>query len=126
MGLEGEAFAALMEENRRKYEDKWEVRLPRPKAAAEQARALAAKARDAASASDIAEALRLLRDAIARDPGCADHYNDLGAVLWQVGRHEQAHAFFLQALERDPAHEAARANATATAQSLHPPEPPTV
>lgn len=116
MGLEGEAFGALMEENRQKYEEKWQVRLPRPKPAAEQARALATEAHTAFGTGDAPRALRLLRDAIARDPDCADHYNDLGAFLWQLGRQDQACAFFRQALERDPAHEAARANIEAAAQ----------
>lgn len=118
MGLEGEAFDALMEENRRKYEAKWQVKMPRPAPPSELARSLSKRAHAALAIGDAREAMRLFREAIACAPQCAEYYNDLGAVLWQLDQRDTAYAFFLHALERDPTHAAAYANAGEAARAL--------
>jgi tetratricopeptide (TPR) repeat protein len=110
MGLEGDAFQALMDENRTKYEEKWSLKLPRT-SPEDEARRLNRTARQALASGDLNEAMQLLRDAIQRCPDMADNYNDLGVVLWQAEKAELAYAMFQQALMRDRGYEEALDNA---------------
>ncbi len=118
MGLTGERFDRLLDENRRKYMEKWEVFVPGADAGARRAARLNDEAQRALADGDAAQALRLLRSAIEACPTEARHYNDLGVVLWQAGKHELACELFRQALAQDPQYPDALENARAAAEHL--------
>ncbi len=118
MGLEGTSFDQLLAENRRRYEEKWDVHVPIPAAPEKRAQRLNAQARQALAAGNPLEAVRLLRAAVEEQPDNAQHLNDLGVALWQAGKAELAHACFLQALKIDAGNTEARDNAAAVAEHL--------
>lgn len=118
MGLEGAAFTELMAENRQRYMDKWKVRLPDPPSAENRAKRLNDRARAALAEGDTGEAMRLLKAAVETCPEAPGNYNDLGALLWRLGKEDAAYGLFLEALRRDPAHAEARTNAAEAAAAL--------
>ncbi len=118
MGLEGASFDQLLTENRRRYEEKWDVHVPAPTAPEKRAQRLNAQARQALAAGNPLEAVRLLRAAVEAHPGDAQQYNDLGVALWRAGKAELARECFLQALKVDAGHAEARDNAAAVAEYL--------
>lgn len=118
MGLEGVPFERLLEENRRKYMEKWDVHVPEALSGARRAAHLNEEARHALENGDPGQAMRLLRAAIEACPDEARHYNDLGSILWQANKHELAYELFVQALKQDPACEEARRNARSAAEGL--------
>ncbi|MBI2424139.1 MAG: glycosyltransferase [Candidatus Hydrogenedentes bacterium] len=93
MGLEGAAYNALLEENRQKYEAKWDLTLPRPGATNNRARALREEATLHLRQGRPQDALRFLKQAIEADPGCAASYRDLAAVLEDLGQAALAQQF---------------------------------
>lgn len=118
MGLDGERYREVLEQNRVRYEEKWGIKLPKDVSPRRLAHRLNECAREALAAGDTAEAVRMLRGAIHAAPGDARNYNDLGFALWQDGKQEQALECFLMALEKDPNDADARANATDAAAAL--------
>jgi hypothetical protein len=76
MGLEGAAFDALLDENKRRYEAKWDVYLPERQSPELHAAALNARAQEALAAGKQDEAVGLLRAAVEAYPEGAVHYND--------------------------------------------------
>ena len=118
MGIEGKAFEALLDENRNRYEEKWEVHLPKPKSSESYADELNARAQVALALGKQEEAIGLLRKAIEECPDAAIHYNDLGAVLWAMEKYQVAYNFFRQALQQDQGFREAQDNARLTAEKL--------
>ncbi len=118
MGLEGAAFNQLLDENRRRYMEKWDVQVPAPPSPARRAEQLNARAHEALAHGRAPEAVRLLRAAIEADPSAAANYNDLGAVLWRRQQSEVAYGFFLEALKRDASYTPAIENAESAAMHL--------
>lgn len=110
MGLTGDAFEQLLAENRRRFEEKWGVHVPNPPAAQRRAQRLNEQARQALADGNPLEAIRLLRAAIEIRPEEAQHYNDLGVILWQTGRIGLARQCFQQALQCNPEYTEARDN----------------
>ena len=102
MGLQGARFDALLDENRRVFEDKWPDALANRAEPIEKSRTLNQDARNAFNEGDITGALRLLKEAIETCPLLEANYNDLGAVLWQIGKHENAYENFARALRLNP------------------------
>lgn len=118
MGIEGEKFDALMAENRARYAEKWDVYLPAPGTGEGLAARCNAQAREALARGEKAEAVRLLKEAVAAAPEEARHYNDLGVVLWQAGSAEVAYKCFQEALRRAPDDPEVRENLRAAAAHL--------
>ncbi|MFP4501440.1 MAG: glycosyltransferase [Candidatus Hydrogenedentota bacterium] len=118
MGYEGARFQALMEENQRRYDDKWRVKLPEHIPPEVLAGRLNERARQALAEGNLEEAQRCLRAALYARPEEAQLYNDLGSVLWQSGQRDAAFAFFLEALRREPDHADARENVHDAAEVL--------
>ena len=98
MGLTGDRFEALMDENRQRYMDKWDVFLPKPKASKSASEALNLKAREALAAGDAGAAMRLLREAAAAHPADARNFRDLALLLRDLGKMEMAYQCLVQAL----------------------------
>jgi len=122
MGLEGAAFNQLLDENRRRYVQKWDVQIPAPPSPTRRAEQLNARAQEALAHGRAADAVRLLRAAIEADPSAPEHYNDLGAVLWRLQQPEVAYGFFLEALKRDTSYTPAIENAESAATHLGKPD----
>lgn len=120
MGIVDGAWDALLQGNQARFEEKWRVRPEERHDGVQMARALCRKARAAAGAGELVDALRILRDAVAAAPWYEETHNDLGAVLWQLGEGERACRQFRRALECNPGHEAARANLRDAAAALGP------
>ena len=97
MGLTGAAYDALLEQNRRRYEEKWAQRLPRGPDARRRAQALAAQARAALNQHDSAGALRLFRAAVEADPAQPAIYRELAALLSTLGEEAMAQRLLAQA-----------------------------
>lgn len=110
MDLVGDRWQDLMARNRERFLSKWAA--PHVVTEEDRARAfeLGRKAREAIEDGHTATALRMLRDAIAKDPTSPDHFNDLGVLLWQVGERERALEQFRRALRLAPDFEEARRN----------------
>ncbi|NIA13843.1 MAG: glycosyltransferase [Nitrospiraceae bacterium] len=98
MGLTGERFEALMEENRLRYMEKWDVFLPKPKPSESESEALNLKAREALAAGDAGVAMRFLREAVAKHPTDARNFRDLALLLRDLGKGEMAYQCLVQAL----------------------------
>lgn len=110
MGLHGEAYAKLMEENRRKYMEKWNVFLPEPgRGAGAQAAALRQEAELALQRGELNAALTLYRKAVATDPHTAENFFGLAEALLHGGHLRLGFDTYLAGLKLAPAHhEAAR------------------
>lgn len=121
MGLEGAAFNQLLEENRRRYMQKWDVQVPAP-SPARRAEQLNGRAQEALGHGRTQEAVQLLRAAIEADPSAPANYNDLGAVLWKLQQPEVAYGLFLEALKRDGSYAPAIENAESAATRLGKPD----
>jgi GT2 family glycosyltransferase len=103
MGLEGPAYNALLEENRRKYMDKWDVFVPSAAGLSRsRAAALTRDGADALARGDAATALRRYREAIAMDPANPAHYFGLGAILAQMGHSQLAAEAYTSGLKHAP------------------------
>ncbi len=118
MGLKGEAFKAIMAENRRRYREKWAINLPEPESPEARAARLHERAKEAMKQGDLARATRFLRQAVETCPEVARYHNDLGAVVWEAGQYELALELFKQALVRDPDYAEALGNARDAAAFL--------
>ncbi|HNR32156.1 MAG TPA: glycosyltransferase [Candidatus Hydrogenedentes bacterium] len=118
MGIVEEDWRALMDENRRRFEAKWDLKPGERIDAVQQALEVNRRACAALEAGDVAGALRLFKDAIALAPHEARHYNDLGVALWQAGDAARAYDHFTRALRRDPHYAEARENLRHAAEAL--------
>ncbi len=118
MGLVDEAWQSLIEKNEAVFREKWESPPEDRTAVLQQSRQLNRAAGDAVRRGDLGEAVRLYRQAIEVAPEYELNYNDLGVVLWELGRREQAYENFVRTLRLNTRHEDARANLLAAASEL--------
>jgi GT2 family glycosyltransferase len=118
MGYIGSSYDLLLEENRRRYHEKWNLRAPVAQSGEARAQQLSMQAREAFETGRLPQAMRLLREAIGLAPGEACHYNDLGVVVWRLGKAEMAYNLFIRALRHDREYEEARENAEHVADEL--------
>jgi len=79
---------------------------------------LRAHARGLVEENDLVDALELLTDAARTAPADPLVFNDVGAVLWAAGRHEEAFRNFRRATEIDPGLTDAAANLLDAAKAL--------
>jgi glycosyltransferase involved in cell wall biosynthesis len=114
MDLVGERWQELIDKNRQRFVEKWS-----PERAVEEAAALGEQAREALEGGLFAEALRLLRDALRRNPRSASLFNDLGVVLWRMREKTRALEQFRRALQLDPENEEARRHLEDGERELH-------
>ena len=110
MDITGEKWRALIEENEKKFSEKWEARPEERVDAAQESLHLNQRARDAFAQGNAPEAIRLFTEAVERFPWLDRNYNDLGVVMWQAGEHARAVALVRRALDLNPASEDAVAN----------------
>ena len=118
MGIVDVAWGALIKNNAQVFQDKWDAEPAERSDAIQQSRQLNKAAQAAARRGEYAESLRLLRDAIVMAPTYDLNYNDLGAVLWEVGEHERAYEAFRHALELNAESHDARENLEDAAKAL--------
>lgn len=118
MGVTGPEWDGLLERNREKFFAKWDIKPQRRADAVQESQELNAAARAALDKGDVSEALKLLRDALAACPVLEVNYNDLGAVLWDLGQQEAAFEQFKRALQLNPSYQEARDNLQAAAEAL--------
>lgn len=118
MGMQGEAFGALLHENRERFARKWDLHLPEPPSPRARSRQLNAQAHEALDEGRFQQAVRLLKDAIAACPEDPMNYNDLAVVLHRMGQTALAHDCLTQALRTDPSCQAARDNLRVIAEAL--------
>lgn len=110
MGIVGDRWDELMAANQRSFVRKWNIEPPERTEAVQESQQLNARAREALKDGHIREALELLRQAIEVCPWWEVNFNDLGVILWQMDRHEDAYNQFLRAIRLNTAFEDARAN----------------
>jgi len=118
MGIVGDRWSALMTENQRHFARKWDVTPPGRKDAVQESQQLNAHARDALEAGNLQEALTLLGKAIGVCPWWEVNFNDLGVILWQLGRHDEAYTQFVRAVRLNAAFNDARENLMHAAAAL--------
>lgn len=105
MGLHGEAYTRLMNENRQKYMDKWKVYLPEPgRGASGQAAALRQEADLALQRGEVNAALSLYRDAVTADPRSAENFFRLADALHHAGHLRIAFDAYVAGLKLAPGH----------------------
>lgn len=123
MGLHGERYNALIDENEKVFRAKWGLENRDSSHMEQVAAKLAVQGRQAADAGSTADALRLYTEAISLCPVYDPAYNDLGVLLWNMGRHERAYEYFARATRLNPQNEDAAANLRDAAQTLGKPTP---
>ncbi len=103
MGVHNEALRALLDENGERFREKWKTSPEFDRAAArDTALSLNRDARGALETGDLKAGISLLAKAIRTSPELAENYNDLGAVLWEMGERRRATALFERALALNP------------------------
>jgi glycosyltransferase involved in cell wall biosynthesis len=110
MDITGEKWRALLDENEKTFQAKWNARPEERVDAAQESLQLNQQARNALENSDTRGAIRLLTEAIARFPWLDRNYNDLGVVLWQVGEQARAISLLRRAVALNPSNEDAAEN----------------
>jgi glycosyltransferase involved in cell wall biosynthesis len=116
MGIVSEKFYGLLATNEKQFREKW-TQQETPEARAEST-SLNAQARTAACSGDLGTALRLLARAIKISPSQAANHNDLGAVLWGLGRRDKAFDCFVQAVRMNADYTEARDNLREAGEAL--------
>jgi Flp pilus assembly protein TadD len=120
MGVHGDAWNELLESNGRLFREKWKAD---PELDRSAARALSlelnAAGRDALAEGEVAGALKSLLEAVHQCPELAENYNDLGAVLWEIGETRRAVAMFRRALALNPQYAEAQENLDAAGASMN-------
>ena len=115
MGVTNDAWRTLMDANEQRFRKKWNLVPPdRSDDAflqdAEASRRLNDEARHAADRGDLAQSIRLYKEAIETAPFLETNYNDLGATLWRMGKRAPAFDYFARAVRMNPAYPEARDN----------------
>lgn len=118
MGIVGDQWDQLMTANQRSFVRKWGLEPPERKEAIQESQRLNARARKALESGAIHEALAFFRQAIEVCPWWEVNFNDLGVMLWQLDRHEDAYNQFLRAIRLNAALEDARVNLLQAAKVL--------
>lgn len=119
LGICGESWDELLEENSRRFQAKWNTEPSEDRARQwQQAHELNRQARQTLDGGDLTGAARLFMDAIGACPQMETNFNDLGAVLWQLGERERAYDQFVKAIMINPAFGDARKNLRDAAKVL--------
>ncbi|MBI4556758.1 MAG: glycosyltransferase [Candidatus Hydrogenedentes bacterium] len=118
MGITGERWQALMQENQAKFAQKWQAQTPERHDAVQHSLQLNTGARALAEAGRTAEALGVLKEAIEVCPTLEQNYNDLGAILWTLGERERAMEQFMRAIRLNPDYKEAKDNLREAADAL--------
>jgi GT2 family glycosyltransferase len=120
LGMEftGDRWSKLLVQNRQRFLDKWNIRPLSRADAAQESERLNKRAREAVEAGDVTAAIRLLKEAIEAFPLLESNFNDLGAILWQLGERNRAYDNFLRALRLRPDYAEARDNLRHAARAL--------
>ncbi|NIA14061.1 MAG: glycosyltransferase [Nitrospiraceae bacterium] len=118
MGITDDAWQALLQDNERRFHEKWRVKPADRSDAAQEARRLNRQARGLLAKGEQAAALRLLKQSMETFPLLEANYNDLGAVLWKMGRREEAYDYFVRAVKLSSGSSEARENLRDAAQAL--------
>jgi cellulose synthase/poly-beta-1,6-N-acetylglucosamine synthase-like glycosyltransferase len=119
MGITDDAWRTLIETNEALFAEKWRARPEERNDAVQQARQLLKQAAQAMEAGEPATALARCAEAAKTAPAFDQVYNDLGAVLWALGRQEEAVKQFERALRLNPGSEEARQNYRDACAVLH-------
>ncbi len=118
MGVVGDQWSALMTENQRHFARKWDLEPSGRRDAVQESQQLNAHAREALESGHLQEALEFLGKAIAVCPSWDVNFNDLGVILWQLGRHDEAYTQFVRAVRLNAAFNDARENLRQAAEVL--------
>ena len=110
MGITGQSWDNLVEQNQRLFEDKWSLDPDSLAQAREASLALNREACMAHQKGDLLAAVRLLKQAVEADPNFDTNYNDLGVVLWEMNEQQAAYQQFVRAFQLNPSHLEARDN----------------
>jgi len=110
MGLDTEAWNTLITHNQGVFEEKWQAAAAIAPEALARSQALNQQASAASARGDQVAAIALLKEAIGAAPAWEVNYNDLGAMLWEMGDAPSALRYFEEALRRNPHYTAAREN----------------
>ncbi len=110
MGITDAAWRDLIDTNEDLFRRKWNAAPPDRTSAEADSRQLNATAKRAFEAGNLKQAVRLYSKAIETFPLLDTNYNDLGAVLWNMGEHERARHYFECAIRLNPANTEAREN----------------
>lgn len=123
MGIHGDAYNDLIDRNEDLFREKWGLDHDGSSHTEQIAARFTATGRERAKAGATAEALRAYREAIATCPIYDPAYNDLGVLLWELGRRERAHECFARAVQLNPDNVDAIANLRDAAHALGKPLP---
>lgn len=123
MGIQGESYNALIDRNEGIFRTKWGLTAVASSHAEQIAARLTVAAREAANAGAVADALRAYTEAIATCPVYDPAYNDLGALLWNIGQRDRAYDCFERAVRLNPQNADAVANLLDAAKTLGKPVP---
>jgi glycosyltransferase involved in cell wall biosynthesis len=118
MGITDEKWRALIADNEQRFRRKWNLVPPDRCQVAQRSKQLNEAARRAAESGNLTEALRLYKEAMEVFPLLETNYNDLGAILWQMGQREPAFEYFVRAVRLNPAYTEARDNLREAGQAL--------
>jgi len=110
MGITDEKQRTLLAKNQQRFIEKWQISDGDRLEAIEKARQLNRDARAALEGSDTAKAIRILTEAVKIYPHVEVNHNDLGAVLWDLGKHERAYDCFRRAVRLNPLYAEAKEN----------------
>lgn len=118
MGVTGADWRALIDANAARFAGKWQAKPEERSDAVQESRRLNHAGREAFARREPTEAVRLFTQGIETCPQFEPNYNDLGAVLWEMGAPAEAFDQFVRALRINPAYAEARDNLRAAAQAL--------
>ena len=118
MGVTDEKWRALVDENQRRFEAKWQVAAAERCDAAQESKRLNREAEAARAHDDSVAALRLLKDAIETFPLLESNFNDLGVLLLEMDQPDRAFDQFVRALKINPGHAEAQAHLRGLADAL--------
>ena len=118
MGIADDKWRGLVEENEKRFFQKWNVAPEERCDAAQEAKRLNTQAKQAVEQGDLTQAVRLLKQAIEAFPLLEVNYNDLGVVLWRMGDRDRAFGYFARAVRLNPAYAEARDNLRDAAETL--------
>ena len=118
MGITDEAWQTLLHDNENRFHEKWQVKPADRSDAAQEARRLNAAARKLIAEGQQTQALQMLKQSMETFPLLEANYNDLGAVLWGMGRREEAFDYFVRAVKLGSDSSEARKNLRDAAEAL--------
>jgi GT2 family glycosyltransferase len=110
MGIHDDAWRELLSLNEQTFAEKWQVAPEERSDAIQEARQHLREAAALLEAGDAAGALRKCIAAQKAAPSLGQVYNDLGAILWGIGRHDEAVRNFERAMQLSPGSSEAQQN----------------